>query len=101
MKQAMVMRGKVRAREASMFSPRWKRRRAMLSPRWKRRSPAGGLCFEGMSRYAIADVAALVGEPTRAAILLALLDGRALPAGELASAASLSAAATSIHLGKL
>jgi len=42
-----------------------------------------------------------MGEPTRAAILLALMDGRALPAGELASAASLSAAATSIHLGKL
>ncbi len=36
------------------------------------------------SPYAIADVASLVGEPTRAAILLALLDGCALPAGELA-----------------
>src|SRR5260370_24946495 len=31
--------------------------------------------------YALADVAALVGEPTRAAILLALLDGRPLPPG--------------------
>jgi DNA-binding transcriptional ArsR family regulator len=53
------------------------------------------------AHYAIADVAALVGEPTRAAILLALLDGKALPAGELAAQASLSAAATSLHLTKL
>ena len=53
------------------------------------------------ARYAIADVAALVGEPTRAAILLALLDGAALPAGELARVAGLSAAATSLHLAKL
>jgi len=52
-------------------------------------------------RYAIADVAALVGEPTRAAMLIALLDGRALPAGELAAEASLSASATSLHLAKL
>jgi DNA-binding transcriptional ArsR family regulator len=53
------------------------------------------------ARYAIADVAALVGEPSRAAILLALLDGRALPAGELARQAGISAAATSLHLSKL
>jgi len=53
------------------------------------------------ARFAIADVAALVGEPTRAAILLSLLDGRALPAGELATEAGLSAAATSLHLAKL
>ena len=53
------------------------------------------------NRFSLADVAALVGEPTRAAMLLALLDGRALPAGELARAADLSAPATSLHLGKL
>ena len=53
------------------------------------------------ARYAIADVAALVGEPTRAAILLALLGGRALPAGELAREARISPAATSLHLAKL
>jgi len=51
--------------------------------------------------YAIADVAMLVGEPTRAAILLALLGGRPLPAGALALEANLSAAATSLHLSKL
>jgi DNA-binding transcriptional ArsR family regulator len=53
------------------------------------------------SRYALSDVAALVGEPSRAAILLALLGGRALPAGELAREARLSPAATSLHLAKL
>jgi DNA-binding transcriptional ArsR family regulator len=52
-------------------------------------------------QYSIADIASLVGEPSRAAILLALLDGRALPAGELARAAGLSAPATSLHLAKL
>jgi len=58
--------------------------------------------LHGMTaRYAIASVAALLGEPTRAAMVLALLDGRALPAGELARIASLSAAATSLHLTKL
>jgi len=52
-------------------------------------------------RYSLADVAALIGEPTRAAMLLALLDGKALPATELARAADLSAPATSLHLAKL
>ena len=53
------------------------------------------------SRHALADVAALVGEPSRAAMLLALLDGVALPAGELARVAGLSASAASLHLAKL
>ena len=53
------------------------------------------------ARFAISDVAALIGEPSRAAILVALLDGRALPAGDLAAEARLSPAATSLHLGKL
>jgi DNA-binding transcriptional ArsR family regulator len=52
-------------------------------------------------RHALANVAALVGDLSRASMLLALLDGRALPAGELARIASLSAAAASLHLGKL
>jgi DNA-binding transcriptional ArsR family regulator len=60
------------------------------------------LCSPGMTQHhAIASIAALVGEPTRAAMLLALLDGCSLPAGELARAADLSAAATSLHLTKL
>lgn len=53
------------------------------------------------ARYSLADVAALIGEPTRAAMLLGLLDGRSLTASELARVADLSAPATSLHLGKL
>ncbi len=49
----------------------------------------------------IARIAALVGEPARAAMLLALGDGRALPAGELAACAGVSAATASGHLGAL
>ena len=54
-----------------------------------------------LTRYAVADIASLVGEPSRAGILLALFDGRALPAGDLAREARLSPAATSLHLAKL
>jgi len=46
-------------------------------------------------------VAALIGDTGRAAILTALADGRALPAGELAIAADLSAPAASAHLARL
>ena len=49
----------------------------------------------------IATVAALIGDPARAAILTALADGRALPAGELATSAGLSPSAASAHLTKL
>jgi DNA-binding transcriptional ArsR family regulator len=49
----------------------------------------------------IAQVAALVADPGRARILLALLDGRALPASVLAAEAGVSAPATSAHLAKL
>ena len=49
----------------------------------------------------IATSAALIGDPARAAILSALADGRALPAGELAVAAGLSPSAASAHLAKL
>lgn len=49
----------------------------------------------------IAGVAVLFGEPSRARILTALADGRALPASVLASETGLSAAATSAHLSKL
>jgi DNA-binding transcriptional ArsR family regulator len=48
-----------------------------------------------------AAVAALAGEPARAAMLTALFDGRALPAGDLARAAGVSPATASAHLGKL
>jgi DNA-binding transcriptional ArsR family regulator len=49
----------------------------------------------------ISEVAALVGDPARANILSALMDGRALTAGELAFAAGVSPQTTSGHLAKL
>ncbi|TAL86040.1 MAG: transcriptional regulator [Rhodanobacter sp.] len=49
----------------------------------------------------IARIAALVGDPARATMLLALGDGRALPAGELAACAGVSAATASGHLGAM
>ena len=49
----------------------------------------------------IAEIAGLVGEPTRARMLTALLDGRALTAGELAYAARVQAPTASMHLAKL
>ncbi len=49
----------------------------------------------------LAQVAALVGDPARANILSALLDGRALTASELAYFARVSPQTTSGHLAKL
>jgi DNA-binding transcriptional ArsR family regulator len=49
----------------------------------------------------IAEIAALVAEPARAAMLSALLDGRALTAGELAYAARVTPQTASTHLARL
>ncbi len=49
----------------------------------------------------IAPVAALLADRARAAMLLALLDGRPLAAGELARTAGVSAATASAHLARL
>ena len=49
----------------------------------------------------LAPAAALIADPTRAAILSALLPGRPLAAGELARLAGVSAATASFHLAKL
>jgi DNA-binding transcriptional ArsR family regulator len=49
----------------------------------------------------LAEVAALVGDPARANILVALMGGRALTAGELVLATGVSPQTTSGHLGKL
>ena len=49
----------------------------------------------------IAEIAALVGDPARANILSALLDGRALTATELAYAAGVTPQTASAHLAKL
>ncbi len=51
--------------------------------------------------YPIAAVGELIGENARAAILIALLDEKALPAGELARLACVSAQSASGHLSKL
>ncbi len=49
----------------------------------------------------IAEVAALIGDPGRAAMLLALLDGRDLAASELASVAAMTPQAATAHFKKL
>jgi len=52
-----------------------------------------------MNTNQIARIAGLVGEPARTGMLLALMDGRALTAHELATAGRVSAATASRHLG--
>jgi len=49
----------------------------------------------------IAEIAALVGDPARATMVSALLDGRALAANELAAAARITPQTASTHLAKL
>ena len=49
----------------------------------------------------IAPIAALVGDPARAAMLTALMDGRALTAGELAREAGVTAQTASGHLARM
>jgi DNA-binding transcriptional ArsR family regulator len=49
----------------------------------------------------IAETAALVGDPARATMLSALLDGRPLTASELAAAAGITPQTASTHLAKL
>ena len=49
----------------------------------------------------LAEVAALVGDPARANMLVALLNGQALTAGELAFFARVTAPTASAHLAKL
>lgn len=49
----------------------------------------------------IAEVAAVVGEPARAAMLTVLMDGRSLTAAELAAVAGVTAQTASTHLARL
>jgi DNA-binding transcriptional ArsR family regulator len=53
------------------------------------------------SRYQLAEIGSLLAEPARAAMLLALIDGTARPAGELARAGGVGAATASAHLKRL
>lgn len=49
----------------------------------------------------MSDAAALLGDPTRATMLDALMDGRARPAGELARTAGIAPSTASEHLARL
>ncbi|MCP1373074.1 ArsR/SmtB family transcription factor [Dyella lutea] len=53
------------------------------------------------SRYQLAEIGSLLADPSRAAILLALADDRARPAGELARLAGIAPSTASAHLGRL
>lgn len=54
-----------------------------------------------LTPHQLAEVGALLAEPARAAMLLALVDGTARPAGELAQAAGVGAPTASAHLKRL
>jgi DNA-binding transcriptional ArsR family regulator len=56
---------------------------------------------EPMSHDNLTSVASLISDPTRAEILLALMDGRAFPASDLASIAHVSPSTASYHLANL
>lgn len=53
------------------------------------------------STYPIAEIASHIGEPPRAAMLAALMDGRALTATELAGVAGITPQTASSHLARL
>ena len=59
------------------------------------------LCRMGALQPSLAEVAALVGNPARANMLQALVDGRALTASELAYAGGVAPQTASEHLAKL
>ncbi|MGE0797435.1 MAG: ArsR/SmtB family transcription factor [Lautropia sp.] len=62
------------------------------------RIPSTGSAATALSTNDLARVAGLVGEPARSAMLLALMDGRALTANELARGAGVAASTASRHL---
>jgi len=66
-------------------------------------SRCDGSIFAGMQEIqpSLAEIAALVGNPARANMLTALLDGRALSASELAYAGGVAPQTASEHLAKL
>ena len=49
----------------------------------------------------IAPIGALIGDPTRARVLMALTDGRALPASRLAAEAGVAPSTVSEHLARM
>lgn len=77
-----------------------------LRPRPKRRRLPAALARGQMGRMTahgpgLAEVAALVGDPARANMLAALMDGRTLTASELAFVAGVAAPTASGHLARL
>lgn len=54
-----------------------------------------------MNTNRVAEIGAMVGDPARVSMLAALLDGRALTAGELASVAGITPSTASGHLARL
>ena len=74
----------------------------MLRPRPKRSHTYWSMVGAVMlTTAAFAETAALIGDPTRANMLAALMDGRALTAKELAMAAGVTAQTASGHLAQL
>lgn len=63
--------------------------------------PSNSSLSQIASPVALAEVGAALGDPARARMLTALLDGRALTAGELAFHGGVAAPTASGHLGKL
>ena len=61
----------------------------------------GGLIYRIGMEPDISSLAALISEPSRGRILIALLDGRAFPATELAQRAGITCQTASSHLAKL
>lgn len=62
----------------------------------------GSLAWRGVEGEPdIARIAALIGDPARAQVLLALLGGHTLPAAVLAAESGVGAATMSVHLAKL
>jgi DNA-binding transcriptional ArsR family regulator len=53
------------------------------------------------SANTVAEIAAAIGDPARAAMLVALMDGRARTAGELAAVAGVAAPTASGHLARM
>jgi DNA-binding transcriptional ArsR family regulator len=54
-----------------------------------------------VTRFQLAEIGSLLADPARAAMLLALMDGSARPAGELAAVADIAASTASEHLRRL
>ncbi|MEH6419013.1 ArsR/SmtB family transcription factor [Pseudomonas sp. CGJS7] len=63
--------------------------------------PRPATAAHAASEHALAEIAAAIGDPARASMLLTLLDGRSRSAGELAAAAGVAPQTASTHLARL